>query len=70
MKVKANVNLLYKSNVYNAGEIFDMDAVSFAVAEKYGRVAKVEGGGDETEIEEMPVANGLPDLITESKKRK
>lgn len=71
MQVKAKVNILYKGEVYERGEIFEADDVSAQVMAQRGTV-EILGGGAVEEIEEEfePAAEGLPDLITEKSKKK
>lgn len=55
MKVKSKLNLIYKGEIYNAGAVFDMDEVSFAIAKKYGKIEAVEGSVEVTEnVVELP----------------
>ena len=66
MKVKALKNILYSGEIYNAGDIFDIDEISFAIAKKYGNVEPVEGAA-EIEIETAEVVE-LPPLEVKKKK--
>lgn len=54
MKVKAKTKLIYKGEIYDEGKIFEMDEISCAMAEKYGKIKILEGAEEIEEVAELP----------------
>lgn len=67
MKVKANVNILYRREVYERGKEFEMDDVSAQICAKRGTVTITGDSQNESEIE---ASEGLPDLVEEKAGKK
>lgn len=77
MQVKALKNQIYKLEIYNAGETFEMDDVTAMVKEKQGSVeilgkapAPVQTSPADEPPLEMNFTGGLPTLDEETSRRK
>lgn len=68
MKVKAIQNVLYKGEIYDKGQEFEIDDVTGRIFEKRGTVKVLSETVIEPEIEAS--AEGLPDLMTQNAGKK